>query len=180
MNSNTFKKGEKVIMEGCYEATFPENKNKIWTCQTDSYIDKGGQDVVFLEGFSGCFACKYLKLAKGFYLIMSERKRQIEVEGYKLEDDKKYKNNELFLAASCYSAARRNRAITYPPQDPYEPPNGWPFAKEYWKPTPDNPVRELIKAGALFRADFEATGSLLAMERADIAAAEIDNILNRN
>lgn len=62
--SNTFKKGDKVIMEGCYEATFPKNKGKIWICQTDSYIDKGGQDVVFLEGFSGCFACEFLKKEK--------------------------------------------------------------------------------------------------------------------
>ena len=57
----TFKKGDKVIMDGCYEATFEKNKGKIWTCQTDSYLDMSKQEVVFLEGFSGCFAAKYLK-----------------------------------------------------------------------------------------------------------------------
>ena len=57
----TFKKGDRVEMHGCYEASFDENKGKIWTCQTDSYLDRGKQDVVFLEGFSGCFSAKYLK-----------------------------------------------------------------------------------------------------------------------
>lgn len=166
-------------MDGCHEATFPENKNKIWTCQTDSYIDKGGKDVVFLVGFSGCFFCKYLKLARGFDLILAERKRQIEVEGFKPEEDKKYQHNELFLAACCYSAARRNRAINGPGYDPYQPPNGWPWAKCSWKPNPDNHIRELIKAGALFRADFEATGSLLSMERADFIANCINKELNK-
>lgn len=55
------KKGDTVIMDGCYEATFPENIDKVWICQTDSYIDKGGNEMVFLDGFSGCFWCKYLR-----------------------------------------------------------------------------------------------------------------------
>lgn len=62
--TSTFKKGDKVVMHGCYEATFEENKNKNWTCLTDSYRNKGGQNVVFLEGFSGCFATEFLKIAE--------------------------------------------------------------------------------------------------------------------
>ena len=56
-----FKKGDKVIMNGCYEATFPENKDRVWICETDSFIDKGGYEMVFLDGFSGCFLCRYLR-----------------------------------------------------------------------------------------------------------------------
>lgn len=56
-----FKKGDTVVMHSCGEANFPKYKGKIWTCQTDSYLDRGKQDVVFLEGFSGCFSTKYLQ-----------------------------------------------------------------------------------------------------------------------
>lgn len=57
--SPKFLNGAKVIMVGSHEATFPENQ-KVWTCSSDSYIDKSGQEVVFLDGFSGCYMCKYL------------------------------------------------------------------------------------------------------------------------
>lgn len=60
----TFKKGEKVIMHTCYESTLDKYKGKVWTCKTDSYLDKAKQDVVFLEGFCGCFSSEYLTLAK--------------------------------------------------------------------------------------------------------------------
>ena len=54
-----FKKGDKVVMHSCHEINFYE-KGKIWICETDSFVDKGGDEVVFLEGFSGSFMCKYL------------------------------------------------------------------------------------------------------------------------
>jgi hypothetical protein len=60
--TTTFKKGNKVVMHTCGEANFPKYKGKIWTCLTDSYLDRGKQDVVFLEGFSGCFSSKYLQI----------------------------------------------------------------------------------------------------------------------
>lgn len=60
--TSTFKKGDKVVMHSCGEASV--YKGKIWKCQTDSYKDRGGSDVVFLEGFSGCFSCKFLQLVK--------------------------------------------------------------------------------------------------------------------
>lgn len=59
---SAFSEGDKVVMHTCHEATFPKYKGKIWTCKTDSYIDKAGQEVVFLEGFSGCFLCDYLAI----------------------------------------------------------------------------------------------------------------------
>jgi hypothetical protein len=59
--TKTFKKGDKVVMYNCYEAKIEKYKDKIWTCQTDSFLSKGKEDVVFLENFSGYFACEYLK-----------------------------------------------------------------------------------------------------------------------
>ena len=59
--TETFKKGDKVIMFNCGEAHFPEYKDKEWICQTDSFMSQGKTEVVFLEGFSGSFICKYLK-----------------------------------------------------------------------------------------------------------------------
>ena len=38
----TFKKGDKVVMHTCYEATFERYKDKVWICQTDSYVGNNG------------------------------------------------------------------------------------------------------------------------------------------
>lgn len=68
--TDTLKKGDKVVMYGCYEATVERYKDRIWTCLTDSYMDRASQEVVFLEGFGGCFAVQYLKRV---VLIVSSR-----------------------------------------------------------------------------------------------------------
>jgi len=60
--TDTFKRGDKVVMHTCMEAIMPKYKGKIWTCQTDSFRDKGGEEVVFLDGFSGYFSTEFLKL----------------------------------------------------------------------------------------------------------------------
>lgn len=56
--TESFKKGDKVVMHTCGEASF--YKGKIWICQTDSFLDRGKQEVVFLEYFSGYFSAQYL------------------------------------------------------------------------------------------------------------------------
>ena len=43
------KNGDKVVMHTCIEAERYEGK--VWTCRTDSYVSKCGEEVVFLEGF---------------------------------------------------------------------------------------------------------------------------------
>ncbi len=62
--TETLKKGDIVVMHSCYEATLEKYKDKTWICQTDSYMDRGNQEVIFLEGFNGCFAVEYLKLVQ--------------------------------------------------------------------------------------------------------------------
>ncbi len=57
--SGTFKKGDVVIMVNCVEAEF--YKATQFTCRTDSFRAKDGDDVVFLESFMGYFLTEYLK-----------------------------------------------------------------------------------------------------------------------
>lgn len=109
----------------------------------------------------------------GHELIQKERQRQIEIEGYSADHDKLYKNDELFNAAACYSSAERCRAIN---QGKYYFPAGWPWARDAFKPTPDNVIRELEKAGALFMAHQEATG-FYCTKYIESCARRIDKIL---
>jgi hypothetical protein len=60
--TETFKKGDSVVMHTCHEASFEKYKDKVWTCQTDSFLDRGKQEVVFLEDFSGYFLAQFLKI----------------------------------------------------------------------------------------------------------------------
>ncbi|QQV90473.1 hypothetical protein Harreka1_66 [Olleya phage Harreka_1] len=55
------KGGDKVVMHNCYEASF--NKDKVFTCREDSFISSSGDEVVFLNGVSGYFCCRFLKSA---------------------------------------------------------------------------------------------------------------------
>ena len=59
--TETFKKGDTVVMHSCAEADLPKYKEKKWICLTDSYLDRAKQEVVFLEGFSGCFFAQFLQ-----------------------------------------------------------------------------------------------------------------------
>ena len=110
----------------------------------------------------------------GIELIKEERKRQIEVEGWTAEHDSQYKKAELFHAACCYQAARRARAIW---GENYLPIKSWPFDIEWWKPSPDNRVRELEKAGALFMAHNESKGNEPIDQWVEMCAKEIDELL---
>lgn len=49
-------------MHSCGEAEIADYKGKIWECNGDSYVNASGNEVVFLYGFSGSFAVKYLQV----------------------------------------------------------------------------------------------------------------------
>lgn len=89
----------------------------------------------------------------GIELIAAERQRQIEKEGWTVEHDRQHKNGELAQAASCYAM---KRCVT----DPFQAPIQWPWSLEYWKPTPDNRIKELTKAGALIAAEIDRLTAL--------------------
>ena len=84
----------------------------------------------------------------GTDLIAAERQRQIDVEGWTPEHDAKHTGDDLAAAAACYAlpagSARRDLQAAY-----------WPWADHFWKPTPYDRVRELVKAGALIAAEID-------------------------
>lgn len=91
-------------------------------------------------------------MESGIELISKERKRQIEELGFDYSNDSLYTNNELADAAACYAIlpnlklrgiAKKLREVL------------WPWNKTSYKPTPDDRVRELVKAGALIAAQID-------------------------
>lgn len=97
----------------------------------------------------------------GIQLIAAERARQITEEGYTQEHDLQHTDGELAAAASVYadSANYHRRLPRYDgkgeelvliPRD-YK----WPWNKMSFKPTPNNRIRELQKAGALIAAEID-------------------------
>ncbi|RXG32025.1 hypothetical protein [Leeuwenhoekiella marinoflava] len=63
MNEPKFKKGDQVVMHSCIEANNPKNYGRIFTCSADSKKQLGNE-VVFLELYSGYFSVKHLARVK--------------------------------------------------------------------------------------------------------------------
>jgi hypothetical protein len=87
----------------------------------------------------------------GAEIILEERTRQIIEEGYTPENDQGYTNDELVNAAESYLCTERYRTIF----GNYDIPLRWPWEEEGWKPTPEDRIRELAKAGALIAAEID-------------------------
>lgn len=114
----------------------------------------------------------------GVELIAEERQRQIDIEGYSKEHDLCHEEKEFIDAATSYMMPNSIRpildvtneleiqpsyAVIY---DHYSsdgtlhkmrilPPSMWPWGEQYWKPTPSDRIRELVKAGALIAAAID-------------------------
>lgn len=82
----------------------------------------------------------------GAELIAQERERQVHEEGWDANHDRWHSTWELARAARCY-AIPLVRANT-------EMPILWPWSGEWWKPS-DDPIRNLVKAGALIAAEID-------------------------
>ena len=96
--------------------------------------------------------------------ILSERLRQIEEEKFSAQLDNQYTEDELARAAAVYALPEtiRHYLIKYQigASDPKNITDNlrntlWPWSERYWKPSPDNRRRELIKAAALIIAEIE-------------------------
>ena len=95
--------------------------------------------------------------------IAAERIRQFTTERYNRFHDAT-RAGELAAAGAAYATDDRSL---------------WPWSEDAWKPTPADPARQLVKAGALIAA---AIDSLLREEvalaqppaRADTAALDVD------
>lgn len=88
----------------------------------------------------------------GITLIKEERQRQIKQEGWSAEHDDCHIYSELAEAAVCYAAP--SGKIFYRPISRGAP-QSWPWSKCYWRPTPQDRIRELVKAGALLAAEID-------------------------
>lgn len=89
----------------------------------------------------------------GVGLIGVERSRQMDVENWTQEHDDMHRCAELSAAACTYglhamrqiAAGDKVLSIT----------NGlWPWSLSWWKPS-DDPIRNLVKAGALIAAEID-------------------------
>lgn len=89
----------------------------------------------------------------GVSLIAAECKRQVEVEGWKPEHDDSHTSGELAIAAACYASVGNSRLAILA---------HWPWGLRWWKPTAENRIRELEKAGALIAAEIDRLRRLAA------------------
>jgi hypothetical protein len=92
----------------------------------------------------------------GAELITAERRRQIEGEGFTQAHDDEHTDCELLDAAICYAGMAGSIVLD---EDAGEEAKdgllkGWPWSPEWWKPS-DDPVRNLVKAGALLCAEID-------------------------
>jgi len=89
----------------------------------------------------------------GIELIAAERERQISEEGWTAKHDDSQSSGSLALAATSYVMPADRRVLTDFTKD--APPIEWPWGDDWWKPTPNDRIRELTKAGALIAAEID-------------------------
>jgi len=91
----------------------------------------------------------------GVELIAEERERQISDEGWTHAHDDEHDDEAMALAARCYACPPGIYERRF--EDPRDgtPPIGWPWASPWWKPSPDDRIRDLVKAGALIAAEID-------------------------
>jgi hypothetical protein len=93
-------------------------------------------------------------IVSGVELIAQERGRQIAVEGWTPEHDDTHEDGEMATAAATYAMAGRFQVCGW---NPKRAPAicEWPWDAEYFKPAEGDPVRTLVKAGALIAAEID-------------------------
>lgn len=142
------------------------NKNK--ECKADC-IDKESHPFMHYclmacgrkGGIAGA-VCEPIPLT-GAQLIADERRRQIEVEGWdEKHDSETHSDGGLALVSACYTVDVVSRIgkdyLVYPVLNRLIQnfvSNAWPWDLKWWKPTPNDPIRQLVKAGALIAAEID-------------------------
>jgi hypothetical protein len=86
----------------------------------------------------------------GIERISAERERQVSVEGWTAEHDDEHRFGDLTQAAVSYAG----NAVCQIQHSDYPRPLSWPWDLRWWKPSPD-PIRNLVKAGALIAAEID-------------------------
>lgn len=95
--------------------------------------------------------------SRGVFIIEAERRRQFYQEGYDSEHDKVHVNGELADAAAVYALTdkTRDKYLYKMTGNNANVPTIWPFEPSFYKPTPDDRVRQLAKAGAMIAAEID-------------------------
>lgn len=88
----------------------------------------------------------------GAELIAQERQRQIEVERFDKYHDEDHDSQELAFAAVTYAMPFEE---TGSGKSKIKRIHFWPWEPRWWKPTPNDRIRELVKAGALIAAEID-------------------------
>lgn len=87
----------------------------------------------------------------GVELIVEERQRQINVEGWTPEHDDNHEAEEMIAAAEAYM-----HPIFW--KSEHTIPIQWPWESKWYKPT--SKIRDLAKAGALIAAEIDRLNRL--------------------
>lgn len=88
----------------------------------------------------------------GLEIIAAERQRQVEVEGWSESHDDGHIGEQLAIAAACYALPSHLRENS---REPDFIDQHWPWTYSWWKPTPQDRVHELAKAGALIASEID-------------------------
>lgn len=100
----------------------------------------------------------------GVQLITAERERQLSQEGFTEEHDKQYRRGDLAAAGAAYALDAVSRYGDYPDKLKTVlsgaarascPLNWMGPSGQWWKPTPEDDIRQLVKAGALIAAEID-------------------------
>ena len=92
------------------------------------------------------------KVTTGAVLIAAERLRQIEKDKWTPQHDDYYSVGQLATAAICYTEVAVCVVSGLPLRNSIL--GLWPWDYQWWKPSAD-PIRNLIKAGALISAEID-------------------------
>ena len=139
-------------------------------CISDEAGHRDGCPHDAFEGYLATLPIYQLRhlVPDGIDLIREERRRQIEEEGWTTEHDDEHGGADLARAAACYAIPPEMREssgrfgwgsvvmklvnLLWPWWE--SPARGAPFMN-WWKPTPEDRIRELTKSGALVAAEIE-------------------------
>lgn len=101
-------------------------------------------------------ACALDKFGHGVELIAAERERQINEEGWTPKHDDNHGDKEFELAAVAYTLPEQNYGMPFQKTTVgFTRYMFWPWEQGAWKPTPEDRIRELTKAGALIAAGID-------------------------
>jgi len=89
----------------------------------------------------------------GATLIQKERQRQIESENWTQEHDDEHVMGEMIGAAMTY-AGHALEIVSDEEIEGADAVEYWPWDMNWWKPSSD-PIRNLVKAGALIAAEID-------------------------